>query len=73
MVNVDSIVFNMADVSVVPETSKLSPMIINIIIVITMVGTVVNNIYLICVKRSVPAIAGARLVVSLKGEILSPK
>ena len=26
-----------------------------------------------CVNKSVPAIAGARFVVSLKGEILSPK
>ena len=38
-----------------------------------MVGTVVIVIYLICVNKSVPAIAGAKLVVSLKGDILSPK
>ncbi|WP_416171356.1 hypothetical protein [Algoriphagus boritolerans] len=30
-------------------------------------------IYRIWVKRSVPAMAGARLVVSLSGDILSPK
>ena len=29
--------------------------------------------YLICVNKSVPAIAGARLVVSDSGDILSPK
>ena len=38
-----------------------------------MVGIVVNAIYLICVNKSVPAIAGAKFVVSLKGDILSPK
>src|SRR5690554_1951301 len=36
-------------------------------------GTVVYIIYRICVNRSVPAIAGARFVVSLNGESLSPK
>src|SRR5690606_6254070 len=40
---------------------------------IEIVGTVVSVIYLICVNRSVPAIAGARFVVSLRGESLSPK
>ena len=37
------------------------------------VGTVVNVMYFICVYRSPPAIAGARFVVSLNGDILSPK
>ena len=41
--------------------------------VIINVGTVVSVIYFICVYRSLPAIAGARLVVSLSGDILSPK
>ena len=36
-------------------------------------GTVVIVIYRIWVKRSVPAMAGARLVVSDIGDILSPK
>ena len=36
-------------------------------------GIVVYIIYLICVNKLVPAIAGARLVVSDKGDILSPK
>ena len=37
------------------------------------VGTVVIVMYRMWVKISVPAIAGARLVVSLSGLILSPK
>ena len=41
--------------------------------VIIIVGTVVIVIYFICVNKSVPAIAGARFVVSLSGDILSPK
>ena len=36
-------------------------------------GIVVYIIYLMCVNKSVPAIAGARFVVSDKGDILSPK
>ncbi len=36
-------------------------------------GMVVYAIYLMCVNRSVPAIAGARFVVSESGDILSPK
>jgi hypothetical protein len=38
-----------------------------------MLGTVVHTMWRMCVKRSVPAIAGARLVVSESGDILSPK
>ena len=38
-----------------------------------MEGPVVQTICRICVKRSVPVTAGARLVVSDKGDILSPK
>ena len=36
-------------------------------------GIVVYIMYLICINYSVPAIAGARFVVSDKGDILSPK
>ena len=68
-----SIEFNITEVSAVPLVSILKPMIINTIIVMVIVGTVVNNIYCMCVNKSVPAIAGARFVVSLKGESLSPK
>ena len=41
--------------------------------VIEMEGMVVNIIYLIWLIKSVPAIAGAKFVVSDKGDILSPK
>ena len=41
--------------------------------VIIMEGTVVHIMYFMCVNRSVPAIAGAKLVVSERGDILSPK
>ena len=37
------------------------------------VGVVVLAMCRMCVNKSVPAIAGARLVVSDKGDILSPK
>jgi len=36
------------------------------------VGTVVIVRYLICVNKSDPEIAGARFVVSLRGDSLSP-
>jgi hypothetical protein len=36
-------------------------------------GTVVHTMPLMWVYRSVPATAGARLVVSERGDILSPK
>ena len=38
-----------------------------------MVGTVVSVMYFICLKRFEPVTAAAKLVVSLKGDILSPK
>ena len=41
--------------------------------VIIILGTVVCVMYLMCVNKSEPAIAGARFVVSLSGESLSPK
>ena len=48
-------------------------MIKNIINVMIMDGMVVYIMYLICVIKSVPAIAGAKFVVSERGDILSPK
>ena len=56
-----------------PVTSILKLRIVKNNKVITILGTVVKVMYLICVNKSVPAIAGARFVVSLKGDILSPK
>ena len=41
--------------------------------VITYVGSVVYVMYFMCEYKSVPAIAGARFVVSLRGDNLSPK
>ena len=41
--------------------------------VIIIVGTVVIVMYLICSNRFDPETAAARLVVSLNGDILSPK
>src|SRR5690606_34873677 len=40
---------------------------------ISMDGTVVGIMFLMCENRSVPVTAGARLVVSDSGETLSPK
>ena len=60
-------------ISALPLVSIVKLNIVNITKAIEIVGTVVYAIYLICVNKSVPAIAGARLVVSLKGDILSPK
>ena len=37
------------------------------------VGTVVKDMYFMWVNKSVPAIAGAKFVVSESGDILSPK
>ena len=71
--NVDFIVFKNPLTSVVPLVSIVKLIIVNAIKVIINVGTVVNAIYFMCVNKSVPAIAGARFVVSLNGDILSPK
>src|SRR5690606_15325829 len=60
-------------ISALPPVSFVTLKILNIINVTIKVGTVVIAIYLICVNKSVPAIAGATFVVSLKGDILSPK
>ena len=45
----------------------------NKMIVIEKEGIVVYIIYLMCVNKSVPTMAGAKLVVSERGDILSPK
>ena len=55
------------------EVSILKPITVNRIRVITMLGKVVHIICPICPNKSVPATAGARLVVSDRGDILSPK
>ena len=52
---------------------KKKPIIKNIISVIIIEGIVVNAMYLMCVIKSVPDIAGAKFVVSDNGDILSPK
>ncbi len=56
-----------------PWRSMVNPIIRKITIVIISDGVVVITIYRTCVNRSVPATAGARLVVSDRGDILSPK
>ena len=66
-------VVNKSLISALPEVSIVKLIIENAINVIMIVGTVVYAIYLMCVNKSVPAIAGAKFVVSLKGDILSPK
>ena len=50
-----------------------APMMANRISAIVKLGTVVQSMCRMWVKRSVPAIAGARFVVSDSGDILSPK
>ena len=56
-----------------PEDSLDRPRNKKITKAINRLGPVVQIICLICENRSVPAIAGARFVVSDKGDILSPK
>ena len=48
-------------------------MIVKMIIEMTHEGPVVQSMCRMCVNRSVPAMAGAKLVVSLMGDSLSPK
>ena len=55
------------------EKDNLFATIKKIIKVIIIDGMVVKAMYFICVNKSVPAIAGAKLVVSESGDILSPK
>ena len=56
-----------------PLAELVKPKIKNKINAMIIDGTVVNVMYLIWVNKSVPAIAGAKLVVSDNGDILSPK
>ena len=73
ILNVLLIVLIKTSLSVGPvETTKKFNS-INTIKVMIIVGTVVRVKYLIWVNRSDPEIAGARFVVSLKGDNLSPK
>ena len=62
-----------ANPAVSPFDFGWKPRIKNIINAINKLGPVVHIICLMWVKRSVPAIAGAKFVVSDKGDILSPK
>ena len=64
---------SITEVSASPLTFSVSPIIIKIIKVTINVGTVVYAIYFMCVNKSVPAMAGAKFVVSDIGDILSPK
>ena len=54
-------------------SEMLNPKTIKIISEIIIEGTEVSDKYLICEIKSPPAIAGARFVVSDRGDILSPK
>ena len=73
MLNVSSMLLKRLLTSVSPVVLIVRLIIVKTIKVIVMVGIVVIAIYLIWVNISVPAIAGAKFVVSLKGDILSPK
>ena len=67
------ILVNKISVSAAPEVFWKKPRIRNAIIVMMILGIVVWVMYRMWVNKSDPAIAGARLVVSLNGESLSPK
>ena len=56
-----------------PSALVVNPQIKKTTRVMLIEGIVVHIMYLMWVKRSVPAIAGARFVVSDRGDILSPK
>ena len=60
-------------VSVFPFTSWVNPIKSRIKIVINILGTVVYVMYRMCSNNFAPETAGAKFVVSLKGESLSPK
>ena len=64
---------NANTLSASPSPPWTNPTIRNTINAIDILGTVVQSMCLICVNKSVPAIAGAKLVVSERGDILSPK
>tara|TARA_B100000524_G_scaffold108234_1_gene52339 strand:+ start:218 stop:625 length:408 start_codon:yes stop_codon:yes gene_type:complete len=73
MLNTSLIALSLFDMFDDPSIFKFKPSIKNIRIVIVKVGIVVIVIYLMCVNKSAPDIAGARFVVSLSGDNLSPK
>ena len=54
-------------------TSFINPAIVKIINVITIDGMVVISMYRMCVKRGVLVVEAANIVVSDRGDILSPK
>src|SRR5690606_3017789 len=73
MLKVDLILARIVAVSATPEVSMVKPRTTKAIRAIEIVGTVVRAIYRIWENSSPPTMAGAKLVVSLKGDILSPK
>jgi hypothetical protein len=73
MLKVLLIEFSNKSLSVGPVETTKKFKIINTIRLIVIVGIVVIVKYLMCVNRSDPEIAGARFVVSLNGDNLSPK
>ena len=60
-------------ISALPEVSIVVLKIAKTTKVTKIVGTVVKDMYFMWVNKSVPAIAGAKFVVSESGDILSPK
>ena len=56
-----------------PPDSMVKPMMVNAIMANAHAGTVVQTMWRMCVNRSLPAIAGAKFVVSDIGESLSPR
>ena len=71
--NALSIEASTASVLADPVVSNVKPQMKKMINVIVKVGMVVIIIYRMCVNKSVPAMAGAKFVVSDSGDILSPK
>ena len=73
IVNFSSIANISVSVSAAPDVDWVRLKIKNTTRVIMILGMVVRVMYLICENNSPPAIAGAKFVVSLSGESLSPK
>ena len=67
------VVFSTPSAALSAATSAPNPIEANIISAIKNDGKVVHAICWMCVNRSVPTTAGARFVVSDRGDILSPK
>ena len=68
-----SIEANKLLISALPEVSIVPLKMAKTTKVTKIVGTVVKDMYFMWVNKSVPAIAGAKFVVSESGDILSPK